>query len=114
MRNTIPDIRDSEAISTFTRGLHHHQELRFKLYRKRPQTIGKLLKVANSYADSEEADQQFKDDVARASCSGHHPHRDDDHREERRYEYHARHYNDRERHHNCNTLKFASFEIELK
>ena len=23
-RNTIPNIGDSEAISTFTRGLHHH------------------------------------------------------------------------------------------
>ena len=56
-RNTIPNIGDSEAISTFIRGLHHHQELRSKLYRKRPQTIGELLKVANSYADSEEADR---------------------------------------------------------
>ena len=35
-RNTIPNIGDSEAISAFTRGLHHHQELRSKLYRKRP------------------------------------------------------------------------------
>ena len=33
MRNTIPNIGDSEAISAFTRGLHHHQELRSKLYR---------------------------------------------------------------------------------
>ena len=47
-RNTIPNTRDNEAISAFTRGLHHHQELRSKLYRKRPQTIGELLKVANS------------------------------------------------------------------
>ena len=44
---------DSEAISAFTRGLHHHQELCSKIYRKRSQTIGELLKVANSYADSE-------------------------------------------------------------
>ena len=57
MRNTIPNMGDGEAISAFTRGLHHHQELRSKLYRKRPQTIGELLKVANSYADSEEADR---------------------------------------------------------
>ena len=35
-RNTIPNIGDSEAISAFTRGLHHHQELCSKLYRKRP------------------------------------------------------------------------------
>ena len=34
-RNTIPNIGDSEAISAFTRGLHHHQELCSKLYRKR-------------------------------------------------------------------------------
>ena len=57
MRNTIPNIGDGEAISAFTRGLHHHQQLRSKLYRKRPQTIGELLKVANSYVDSEEADR---------------------------------------------------------
>ena len=68
MRNTIPNIGDSEAISAFTRGIHH-QELCSKLYRKWPQTIGELLKVANSYADSEEADRQFKDDVAHASRS---------------------------------------------
>ena len=35
-RNTIPNIGDSEAISALTQGLHHHQELRSKLYRKRP------------------------------------------------------------------------------
>ena len=55
-RNTIPNIGDSEAISTFTRGLHHHQELHSKVYYKRPQTIGELLKITNSYAYSEEAD----------------------------------------------------------
>ena len=99
-RNTIPNIRDSEAIFAFTRGLHHHQELRSKLYRKRPQTIGELLKVVNSYADSEEDDRQFKDDVARASRSDRHPCRDDDRCEERRYEDRGRRYDDRERHHN--------------
>ena len=56
-RNNIPNIGDSEAIFAFTRALHHHQELRSKLYRKRPQTIVELLKVANSYADSKEADR---------------------------------------------------------
>ena len=81
-RNTIPNIGDSEAISTFTRGLHHHQELRSKLYRKRPQTIGELLKVENSYIDFEEADRQFKNDVARASHFDRLPCRDDDHRKE--------------------------------
>ena len=35
-RNTIPNILDSKAISAFTRGLHHHQELHSKLYLKRP------------------------------------------------------------------------------
>ena len=99
-RNTIPNIGDSEAISAFTRGLHHHQELCSKLYRKRPQTIGKLLKVANSYVDFEEADRQFKDDVARASRLDHHPCHDDDRREERRYEDRVRRYDDHECHHN--------------
>ena len=79
-RNTIPNIEDSEAISAFTRGLHHHQELRSKLYHKIPQTINKLLKVANLYAYSEEVDRQFKDDVARASHSDRHPRCDDDRR----------------------------------
>jgi len=57
VRNTIPNMGDSEAISAFTRRLHHHQELHSKLYRKRPQTIGELLKVANSYVDSKEVDR---------------------------------------------------------
>ena len=48
---------DNEAIFAFTRGLHHRQELCSKIYRKRCQTIGELLKVANSYADSEEANR---------------------------------------------------------
>ena len=48
---------DSEAISAFTRGLHHRQELCSKIYRKRSQTIGELPKVANSYVDSKEADR---------------------------------------------------------
>ena len=56
MRNTIPNIGDSEAISAFTRGIHH-QELCSKLYHKRPQTIGELLKLVNSYIDSKEADR---------------------------------------------------------
>ena len=99
-RNTIPNIGDSEAIFTFTRGLHHHQELRSKLCRKRPQTIGELLKVANSYADYDEVDRQFKDDVACASRSHCHPHRDDDHREEWHYKDCDRHYDDHECCHN--------------
>ena len=56
-RNTIANIGDSEAISAFTRGLHHHQELHSKLYHKRPKTINELLKVANSYTDSDKADR---------------------------------------------------------
>ena len=87
---------DSEAISDFTKGLHHHQELCSRLCRKRPQTISELLKVANSYADSEEANRQFKDNIARASLSDHHPHHDDDHREEHHYEDRGRRYDDRE------------------
>jgi len=68
--------------------------LRSKLYRKRPQTIDELLKVANSYIDSEEADRQFKDDIARTSCSDHHPRRDDDRHEEWRYEDRGKRYDD--------------------
>ena len=66
------------------------------LYHKRPQTIGDLLKVANSYADSEEADRQYKNNVARASRSDRPTHRDDDRHEEWRYGDHGRRYDDRE------------------
>jgi hypothetical protein len=43
IRNSIPNISDSEAISVFTRGLRYHEQLCSKLYHKRPATIGDLL-----------------------------------------------------------------------
>jgi hypothetical protein len=35
----IPKINNDEAISTFIRGLHHHNALRTKLLFKRPDSI---------------------------------------------------------------------------
>ena len=43
MRNSIPNISDSEAIAVFTKGLLYHEQLRGKLYHKRPPTIGELI-----------------------------------------------------------------------
>jgi hypothetical protein len=63
IRNSIPNISDSVAISAFTRGLCYHEQLCSKLYRKRPVTIDDLLQIANAYADAEEVDHQHKDDV---------------------------------------------------
>jgi hypothetical protein len=35
----IPNINSDEAISAFIRGLHHHDALRTKLLRKRPDSV---------------------------------------------------------------------------
>ena len=90
-RNSIPNISDSEAIVAFTKGLLYHEQLRVKLYRKRPTTIGELIQIANGYADAEEAEW--------ATCSDRPQHRHDDCREERRYDDHDRHSDDREHQH---------------
>ena len=42
-RNSILNISDSKAIAAFTKGLLYHEQLRGKLYRKRPTTISELL-----------------------------------------------------------------------
>ena len=92
-RNSMPNISDAKAIAAFTKGLQHKQ-LHGKLYHKRPATIGELIQIANGYADAEEAEQAARPD--RLS------HRDDDHREERRYNNRNRRYDDRDRcHDNC-------------
>jgi hypothetical protein len=54
-RNFVPNISDAEAIAAFTTGLQHEQ-LRGKLYRKRPTTIGELIQITNGYANAEEAE----------------------------------------------------------
>ncbi|XP_066354585.1 uncharacterized protein [Miscanthus floridulus] len=94
-RNSIPNISDSEAISACTKGLLCHEQLRGKLYHKRPATIDELLQKANAYADVEEAD--------RASRPNRRQHRNDDRRNERRHdnrncchEEHDRRYDDRD------------------
>ena len=51
-----------------------------------------MLQMADQYVNAEEADQQHKNDVARTFRSDRLPRRNDDRREERRY-------NDRDRRH---------------
>jgi hypothetical protein len=43
---SIPNINSDEAISVFIRGLRHHDSLRTKLLRKRPDSVQDLLMVA--------------------------------------------------------------------
>jgi hypothetical protein len=57
---------NNEAISTFIRGLRHHDALRTKLLHKRPDSIQDLLTVVKKWADADEADQQIKQDVGQA------------------------------------------------
>jgi hypothetical protein len=49
MRLKIPRITHDKAVSTFTKGLHHHDSLRSKLLRKRPSTVSELLANAKNY-----------------------------------------------------------------
>ncbi|XP_066373464.1 uncharacterized protein [Miscanthus floridulus] len=86
-RNSVPNITDAEAIAAFTKELQHEQ-LYGMLYRKRPTTIGELIQTANGYADAEEAE--------RSTRSTHHQRRDDDRREDRRYDDRDHRQDDRE------------------
>jgi hypothetical protein len=49
------------AIAAFTKGLQREQ-LRGKLYHKRPTTISELIQVANGYANTKEAEQATRSD----------------------------------------------------
>jgi hypothetical protein len=60
---SIPNINNDEAISAFIRGLRHHDALRTKLLRKRPDSVQDLLTVAKKWADADEANEQIKEDV---------------------------------------------------
>jgi hypothetical protein len=55
-RISIPNINNDEAISVFIRGLRHHDALRTKLLRKRPDPVQDLLTVAKKWANADEAD----------------------------------------------------------
>ena len=93
-RNSIPNITNAEAIAAFTKGLWHEQ-LRGKLYHKRPTTIGELIQTANGYTNAEEAE--------RAARSTHHQCRDDDRHEDRHYDDRDRYHDDQDSHndHSC-------------
>jgi hypothetical protein len=53
---SIPNINSEEAICVFIRGLCHHNALRTKLLRKRPDLVQDLLTAAKKWADADEAD----------------------------------------------------------
>jgi hypothetical protein len=53
---SIPNINNNEAISTCIRDLRHHDALRTKLLRKRPDLVQDLLMVVKKWADADEAD----------------------------------------------------------
>jgi hypothetical protein len=55
---SIPNINNDEAISAFIRGLRHHDALRTKLLRKRPDSVQDLFTVAKKWADADEANHQ--------------------------------------------------------
>lgn len=67
MRSKVPQVSDNEAIEAFIKGLNHHNALRDKLLRKRPDSISTLINITRGYADA--------DDHKRILTDGH---RDDD------------------------------------
>ena len=91
MRNSIPNITEAEVITAFIQGLHPH-DLCSKFNRKPPTGIGEMITTANQYADIEEAEVCFNEDVGT-----HRPtHHSDDHPDDRCHS--DRHYDDRSHH----------------
>ena len=62
MRNSIPNIMEAEVITTFVRGLHHH-DLCSKFNCKPPTGIDEMITTANQYANTEEAELRFNEDA---------------------------------------------------
>jgi hypothetical protein len=77
MHLKIPKISHDEAVSTFIKGLHHHDALRSKLLWKRPTTVFELLAIAKNYTDADDAEKIIKEDVGGPSCPEHPPCHDD-------------------------------------
>jgi hypothetical protein len=67
MRLKIPIITHDEAVSTFIKGLRHHNALKSKLLQKRPSTVSELLATAKNYADADDAEK-----IIRETWVGHH------------------------------------------
>jgi hypothetical protein len=79
MRLKIPKISHDEVVSTFIKGLHHHDALRSKLLRKRPTTVSELLATAKNYADADDAVKIIKEDMGGPSHPEHPSRHDDNH-----------------------------------
>ena len=62
MRNSIPNITESEVITAFIQGLHH-RELCSKFNHKPSTGIGEMITTANQYANTEEAEVRFNEDM---------------------------------------------------
>jgi hypothetical protein len=56
-RISIPNINSDETISAFIRGFRHHDALRTKLLRKRPDLVQDLLTVVKKSTDADKDDQ---------------------------------------------------------
>ena len=80
MRNSIPNITEVEVITAFIRGLHH-RELRSKFNYKPPTSISEMITTANQYANAEEAEVHFNEDVGTQRP----PHRYDDRPDDQRH-----------------------------
>ena len=87
MRNSIPNITEVEVITTFVRGLHHH-DLRSKFNRKPPKGIDEMIMTA----DVEEAKVRFNEDAGTHRLTRH----SDEHPDDRHHS--DRHCDDRDHH----------------
>jgi hypothetical protein len=67
MRLKIPRITHDEAVSTFIKGLRHHDALRSKLLQKQPSTVSEILATAKNYTDADDAEK-----IIRKTWVGHH------------------------------------------
>ena len=92
MRNSIQNITKVEVITAFVRGLHHH-DLRSKFTRKPPKGIDEMITTTDQYADAEQAEVRFNEDVGThcpTRCSDDRP--DEQHHSDRRYDDRGHHH----------------------
>ena len=76
----LDNITEAEVITAFVKGLHHC-DLRTKINHNPSKGIGEIITTADQYADAEEAELRFNEDVGT-----HHPTRRSDERpDERRH-----------------------------
>jgi predicted RNase H-like nuclease len=72
-----PSITLDDAVSTFIKGLRHHDTLRRKLLQKWSSTVFELLATTKNYADADDAEKIIKEDVGGSSRPEHLPCQDE-------------------------------------